>query len=150
MSKKQVALSHIKEWTISKLDQEVLRATGGKGVDLILDFIGADFWDKNLSSIKVDGRWVLIGILGGGKIEKLNLFSLMLKCVQLTGTLLIPRSDEYKSNLTNEFATIVTPYFERGEIRPIVDMIYPIEQVGEAHKRMEANLNTGKIILQIN
>lgn len=130
-------------------DTEVHRATDGKGADLILDFIGEDYWGKNLASLKVDGRWVLIGILGGGTIEKVNLFDLMLKRVQLTGTLLTPRSDEYKSRLTNEFITIVTPYFERGEILPIVDKVYPLEMVGEAHMRMEGNRNTGKIILQV-
>ncbi|WP_307397691.1 NAD(P)H-quinone oxidoreductase [Paenibacillus anaericanus] len=130
-------------------DTEVHRATDGKGVDLILDFIGADYWAKNLASLKVEGRWVLIGILGGGTIEKFNLFDLMLKRVQLTGTLLTPRSDEYKSRLTNEFITVVTPYFERGEIIPVVDKVYPLETVGEAHTRMEGNRNTGKIILQV-
>ncbi|RUT45600.1 NAD(P)H-quinone oxidoreductase [Paenibacillus anaericanus] len=130
-------------------DTEVHRATDGKGVELILDFIGANYWAKNLASLKVEGRWVLIGILGGGTIEKVNLFDLMLKRVQLTGTLLTPRSDEYKARLTNEFITIVTPYFERGEIIPVVDKVYPLEKVGEAHTRMEENHNTGKIILQV-
>ncbi|WP_188540805.1 NAD(P)H-quinone oxidoreductase [Paenibacillus segetis] len=130
-------------------DQEVLRATNGQGVDLILDFIGADFWAKNLTSIKVDGRWVLIGVLGGAQIEKVNLFEIMMKRIQLTGTLLTPRSDEYKSRITNEFISTVTPYFERGEVFSVVDKIYPLEQVAEAHKRMEDNLNIGKIILQV-
>lgn len=130
-------------------DTEVHRATDGQGVDLILDFIGADFWAKNLASLKVDGRWVLIGVLGGAQIDKVNLFDIMLKRIQLTGTLLTPRSDEYKSHLTNEFITIVTPYFERGEILPVVDKVYPLGKVGEAHTRMEDNRNTGKIILQV-
>lgn len=130
-------------------DTEVLRVTEGKGVDLILDFIGADYWAKNLASLKVDGRWVLIGILGGSTIEQVNLFDLMIKRVQLTGTLLTPRSDEYKARLTNEFIAIVTPYFERGEIIPVVDKVYPLENVSEAHTRMEDNRNTGKIILQV-
>lgn len=133
----------------TSFEKEVHHATNVKGVDLILDFIGADYWDKNLASLNVDGRWILIGILGGAEIEKVNLFDLMLKRIQLTATLLTPRSDEYKSRLTNEFSTIATPYFERGEIIPVVDKIYPIEKVGEAHKRMEENRNIGKIILQV-
>lgn len=130
-------------------DEEVLKATNGKGVDLILDFIGADYWEKNLASIKVQGRWVLIGILGGSELEKINLFTLMSKCIQLTGTLLTPRSDKYKALLTQDFAKIVTPYLEQGEIRPIIDTTFSIEMVGKAHTHMEENRNTGKIILRL-
>ncbi|ETT81047.1 NAD(P)H-quinone oxidoreductase [Viridibacillus sp. FSL R5-0477] len=129
--------------------EEILKATNGRGVDLILDFIGADYWEKNLASIKVEGRWVLIGILGGSELEKIDLFTLMSKCIQLTGTLLTPRSDEYKALLTHDFAEIVTPYLERGEIRPIIDTTFSIETVGKAHTHMEENQNIGKIILKV-
>lgn len=130
-------------------DKEVQRATDGCGVDLILDFVGADYWEKNLASIKNEGRWVLIGILGGSELEKINLFTLMSKCIQLTGTLLTPRSDEYKAQLTKEFVENVTPYFERKEVKPVVDTTFPLEQVGKAHVYMEENHNIGKIILRI-
>jgi tumor protein p53-inducible protein 3 len=129
-------------------DDEVLKATNGRGVDLILDFIGADYWQKNFASIKKEGRWVLIGMLGGSVLESLNLFSLMSKCIQLTGTLLTPRSDEYKALLTKEFAKNVTLFFENGKIRPVIDKVYPIGMVADAHKHMEENRNIGKIILQ--
>lgn len=130
-------------------DEEVLKATNGKGVDLILDFIGADYWEKNLASIKNEGRWVLIGILGGSELEKLNLFNLMSKCIQLTGTLLTPRSDEYKARLTKEFVENVIPYIERKSIIPVIDTEYPLEMVRKAHPHMEENRNIGKIILQV-
>lgn len=130
-------------------DEEILKATNGKGVDLILDFIGADYWEKNLASIKNEGRWVLIGILGGSELEKVNLFNLMSKCIQLTGTLLTPRSDEYKALLTKEFAENVIPYFEQKNIIPIIDTTFPLEMVGKAHHHMEENRNIGKIILEI-
>lgn len=79
-------------------DEEVLNATNNQGVDVILDFIGASYWEKNLKSIKTDGRWVLIGILGGTEVEKVNIMQLLLKRIHLKGTLLTPRSDEYKKN----------------------------------------------------
>ncbi|MDQ7864843.1 zinc-binding dehydrogenase [Peribacillus frigoritolerans] len=84
-------------------DEEILKATNNQGVDVILDFIGASYWEKNLKIIKTDGRWVLIGILGGTVVEKVNLMELLLKRVQLKGTLLTPRGDEYKKELTEEF-----------------------------------------------
>lgn len=130
-------------------EEEVLRATHGKGVDLILDFVGADYWDKNLASIKKEGRWVLIGILGGVQVEKVNLFALMSKCVQLTGTLLTPRSDEYKAKLTGDFVRDVMPHMEKGEIKPIVDTVFPLAEAMEAQRHMEENRNIGKIVLGV-
>lgn len=130
-------------------DEEVLRVTNGQGADVILDFVGADYWAKNLASIKKEGRWVLIGVLGGVKVEQMNLFALMSKCVQLTGTLLTPRSDEYKARLTQDFAANVLAYFDNSSIKPIIDTIFPLEKVSDAHIHMEDNRNTGKIILQV-
>ncbi|KYD08882.1 NAD(P)H-quinone oxidoreductase [Heyndrickxia sporothermodurans] len=131
-------------------EEEVQKATNGFGVDVILDFIGAEYWQKNFESIKKGGRWVLIGILGGSEIEKVNLMGLMSKYIQLTGTLLTPRSDEYKAQLTKEFIENVTPYFERKEIRPIVDTMFPLEKAREAQQYMEESRNIGKIILKVN
>ncbi|PTY80759.1 NADPH:quinone oxidoreductase [Heyndrickxia sporothermodurans] len=131
-------------------EEEVQKATNGLGVDVILDFIGAEYWQKNFESIKKGGRWVLIGILGGSEIEKVNLMGLMSKYIQLTGTLLTPRSDEYKAQLTKEFIENVTPYFERKEIRPIVDTMFPLEKAREAQQYMEESRNIGKIILKVN
>ncbi|MCM3290330.1 NAD(P)H-quinone oxidoreductase [Paenibacillus sp. MER 180] len=130
-------------------DEEVLRATNGQGADVILDFVGADYWEKNLASIKKEGRWVLIGVLGGVKVPQVNLFALMAKCVQVTGTLLTPRSDEYKAKLTQDFVLNIMKHFERGSIKPIIDTSYPLEKVSEAHVRMERNQNAGKIILKV-
>lgn len=130
-------------------DEEVLRATNGQGADVILDFVGADYWAKNLASIKKEGRWVLIGVLGGVKVPQVNLFALMAKCVQVTGTLLTPRSDEYKAKLTQDFILNIMKHFEIGSIKPIIDTSYPLEKVSEAHIRMERNQNTGKIILKV-
>ncbi|MDM5214191.1 NAD(P)H-quinone oxidoreductase [Peribacillus sp. NJ4] len=131
-------------------DEEVLKATNNQGADVILDFIGASYWEKNLKSIKTDGRWVLIGILGGTVVEKVNLMELLLKRVQLKGTLLTPRSDEYKKELTEEFVAKSMPLFLQNEIRAIVDRVFPFEEVKRAHEHMEANKNLGKIILQVN
>ncbi|MDT2809695.1 NAD(P)H-quinone oxidoreductase [Enterococcus asini] len=130
-------------------DQQVLQATKGQGVDLILDFIGASYWQKNLNSIKTGGRWVLIGILGGQFVEQVDLFQLMSKCIQLTGTLLTPRSDQYKAELTHDFIQHVFPYFENHRIKPLIDTKFSLAEVATAHSRMEDNRNIGKIILTV-
>ncbi|WP_057914898.1 NAD(P)H-quinone oxidoreductase [Peribacillus muralis] len=131
-------------------EEEVLKATNNLGADVILDFIGASYWEKNLKSIKTDGRWVLIGILGGTVVEHVNLMELLLKRVQLKGTLLTPRSDAYKKELTEEFVSKVMPLFLENEVRAIVDRVFPFADIQKAHEHMEANRNVGKIILKVN
>lgn len=133
-----------------KFDEVVLEATNNQGVDLILDFVGASYWSKNLASIKVDGRWVLIGILGGAEIEKFNLMDVLLKRIQLTGTLLTPRTDEYKAALTTEFFSKTMELFRNNKLRPIIDYVFPFDQIQQAHEHMENNKNIGKIILKVN
>lgn len=145
---KQLGADTLINYKEQSFDEEVLQATDGEGVDVILDFIGASYWEKNLASIKKAGRWVLIGVLGGGVVEKVNLMELIAKYVQLSGTLLTPRSDEYKADLTKEFAEVVMPHLERGNIKPIIDTVFPIEEVATAHNYMEENRNIGKIILR--
>ena len=129
--------------------ERVLEMTDGKGVDLILDFIGASYWEKNLKSIKVDGHWILIGVLGGATAENVNLGALLGKRVSLIGTLLTPRSDEYKAELTHAFAEKALPLFAADKIHPIVDRVFPFEEAADAHRYMEDNKNTGKIILSL-
>ncbi|WP_034538117.1 NAD(P)H-quinone oxidoreductase [Carnobacterium inhibens] len=129
--------------------KEVLDYTQNKGVDLILDFIGASYWDQNVASIKTDGRWILIGTLGGTIVEKVNLGVFLQKRIAIQGTLLTPRSDQYKAELTNEFVKKVMPYFENNSIKPIIDTTFSFGDVTSAHLHMEENKNTGKIILSI-
>lgn len=130
-------------------DEEVLNATNNQGVDVILDFIGASYWEKNLKCIKTDGRWVLIGILGGTEVEKVNIMQLLLKRIHLKGTLLTPRSDEYKKELTEEFVQNAMPLFTQKKVKAIVDSVFPLRDIQSAHKQMEANKNIGKIIIDV-
>lgn len=131
-------------------DEEVLKATNDQGVDLILDFIGASYWEKNLASIKVDGRWVLIGGLGGTKIEQVDLMDLMRKRIQLSGTLLTPRSDQYKAELSTDFYAKTLELFKDKTLHPIIDHVFSLEEIQQAHQHMENNKNIGKIILKVN
>src|SRR5699024_3630860 len=101
------------------------------------------------NSIAMDGRWVLIGTLGGTKIPHFDIFSLMRKRIQLTGTGLTPRSDAYKAALSQELITKTKDLFENGTMKPIVDTTFDFEDVKKAHDYMEANKNTGKIILTL-
>lgn len=129
--------------------ERVQEITNGKGVDVILDFVGASYWDKNLKSIKTDGNWILIGVLGGATVENVNLGALLGKRISLKATLLTPRNDAYKAALTKDFAAKVLPFFEKKEIHPIVDRVFPFAEVADAHRHMEDNKNIGKIVVSL-
>ncbi|PZN06853.1 MULTISPECIES: NAD(P)H-quinone oxidoreductase [Thermaerobacter] len=124
-------------------------AVGERGVDLILDFVGAPYWEQNLECLATDGRLVLIATMGGGVVDRFDLRRLMGKRLQVTGTTLRSRSLEYKVQLTREFAVRVLPKLARGAIRPVIDRVFPWDQVREAHRYMERNLNIGKIVLRV-
>ncbi|GGD89219.1 zinc-binding dehydrogenase [Paenibacillus nasutitermitis] len=133
----------------ASFDEEASKATGGQGVQVILDFVGASYWERNIASLAVDGRMVLISSLGGSKVEQVNLAAIYAKRITIIGTLLSPRSVDYKVRLTREFTRAALPALTDGRLKPVIDRVYPLEEVGEAHRRMEENLNTGKLILRV-
>ncbi len=125
----------------------VLDATGKRGVNLVLDFVGASYWEQNISALALDGRMVLIALLGGATVAQVNLGALLGKRIQLTATTLRSRSVEYKIQLTRDFAGFALPRFADGRVKPVIDRVFPWEQASEAHQYMEANRNIGKIVL---
>lgn len=133
----------------TEFEEEIHALTDKQGVDLILDFIGASYWEKNMKSIKVDGSIVVIGLLGGARVENFNLNHILAKRVKIIGTLLNPRSRDYKVALTKELTDQTFELFESGEIKPVVDRTFALEDVGQAHDYMQANKNIGKIVLEI-
>lgn len=129
--------------------QAVLAGTDGRGVDVILDFVGASYFETNLKSIAVDGIWVLIGTLGGSKVKDMQLFDLMQKRIQLKATLLTPRPHDYKAQLTKEFEKFALPFIAQGRIKTLIHEVVDFDQLSEAHRIMEDNENIGKIIVTI-
>lgn len=123
--------------------------TGGKGVNIILDFIGAAYFEQNIKSLAVDGKLIIIGTMGGAKAEGLNLGQLLFRRLQVIGTALRSQPVEKKIQLTQEFIEFALPRFKDERLVPVIDSIYDWEEVNEAHERMEKNLNTGKIILRV-
>jgi putative PIG3 family NAD(P)H quinone oxidoreductase len=127
----------------------VLEASEKEGVDLILDFIGKPYFEDNISALAIDGRIIFLALMGGNQIQNFNLRNLMSKRIRLIGSTLRNRSFEYKINLTREFTEFALPRFASGKLKPVIDKIYSWEKVKEAHDYMEANKNTGKIVLKI-
>jgi len=124
------------------------KRTSGRGVDVVLDVIGASYWDRNLASLVVQGRMVIVGTLGGATLET-NLGLLMGKRLRVYGTTLRMRPLEEKIAVTQQFKRHVLPMLSDGRVRPIVDSVLPLEEVSEAHRYMESNANFGKIVLSI-
>ncbi len=126
----------------------VKEVTNGQGVDVIEDFIGAAYWERNLRSLKTGGRLVLVGLMGGVKIEA-NLGLLMTKRLQVFGSVLRSRPLADKIAITQRFLTKWLPLLAAGRIKPIIDRIFPFAEVANAHRYMEENRNFGKIILEV-
>lgn len=127
----------------------VSQMTGGKGVGIILDFVGAPYFEENLQSLAVDGRMVVIGTLGGAEVDTFNLRTLMTKRLQITGAGLRSMDTRRKIALTRDFSAFTLPQFADGRLVPIVDSIFDWKEAAKAHELMEDNANTGKIVLRV-
>ncbi len=126
--------------------EEVRRATDGRGVDVILDNIGAKYLSRNVDALAMDGRLVVIGMQGGVKGE-LNLGTVLGKRAVVTGSLLRPRPVEEKAAICAEVVEHVWPLVASGAVRPIVHTTLPLDRVSEAHALMEDSSHSGKILL---
>jgi NADPH:quinone reductase len=127
--------------------EAVKEHTNARGVDVILDVVGAAYWPLNISAMAQRARMIVVGTMGGAKVE-VDLGALMAKRASVQGTLLRARPLEEKAALTQAFVKRCLPMFEAGRLRPVVDRVYPIADVGEAHTYMETNANFGKIVLE--
>lgn len=127
---------------------QVKSSTHGQGVHLVLDFIGAPYFEQNIDVLQVDGRLVLISVLGGNRCEQVKLSDLLNKRLTIVGTTLRSRTDEYKIKLTKEFFSFAMPLFQERKLKPVIDKIFPITDVQAAHQYMQENRNKGKIVLR--
>ena len=128
--------------------EEVRTFTNGAGVDVIMDMVGANYLERNLSLLKLRGRLVFISMLSGGQTQ-INLGALMGKRLRLIGSVLRSRSLAEKLKIKQRFMANFWPLLEEGKIQPVIDSVYPITQANEAQQRMADNLNIGKIVLTV-
>ncbi len=129
--------------------QRVKEETGGRGADVILDFIGASYLASNLKSIALDGRLAILSFLGGSRAENVDLSVLLRKRVKIVGSTLRSRTLEYRARLAEEFVQRWLPKFSTGDLNPVVDRVLPWEKVAEAHRILEENRNIGKVVLAV-
>lgn len=141
--------SHAIDYKKENFAEAVKELTNGAGVQVIIDFIAAPYFQMNLNSLALEGRLVMLSLIGGVKPEGVNLAPILRKRLQIIGTTLRARSMEYKIGLTKDLQTHCMPHFASGRLKPIIDSVIPWTEVVQGHQRMESNLNTGKIVMQV-
>ena len=127
--------------------EKILEATNGSGIDIIIDFIGAPYWEQNVGCLALDGRFIMLATMGGSLVEKFDLRSLFKKRGQFITSTLRNRSLDYKIRLTEEFARMILPEFTKGKLKAVVDEVFDWNDVAKAHQYMEENRNMGKLVL---
>lgn len=123
-------------------------ATGGRGVDVVLDMVGGDYIDRNVSILAIDGRHVSIAFLGGARAT-VNFANVMRKRLVLTGSTLRPRPVSEKGEIADALRSRVWPLIASGTIRPQIHATFPLEEADQAHALMETSTHIGKIVLGV-
>lgn len=129
-------------------EADIRQATGGQGVDVILDMVGGAYINKNIRLLAVNGRLVQIAFLEGSKAE-IDALPIMTKRLSFTGSTLRPRSDEDKGAIARALADKVLPLMEQGRCLPLIHQVFPLEQAAQAHALMESSKHIGKIMLKV-
>ena len=126
---------------------DVLRAaTGGRGVDVVLDMVAGDYLKRELSCLADDGRIVVIALLGGAKAE-LDMSAVLRRRLTVTGSTLRPRSVEFKYAIAQQLQQKIWPLLESEKIKPVIYQTFPFEEAARAHALMESSTHIGKIVL---
>ncbi len=129
---------------------EVIKAeTDGKGVDVILDMIGASYFAKNLSALAKDGCLSMIAFLGGNVAENVDLRPIMVKRLTVTGSTMRPRTADEKRAIRDELVAEVWPLLEAGKIAPVIHDVIAFDDVAEGHRLMESSSHIGKIVMKV-
>ena len=139
---------HVIDYRTQDFAEGVADATGKRGADVILDHLGGAYLKRNLQSLALGGRLVIIGLMGGAKSE-INLGPLMVRRQRILGSVLRSRPVDEKAVITREFNETVVPLFEQGRIEPLIHQVLPLEDAAAAHRMMESSAHFGKIVLAI-
>jgi NADPH:quinone reductase-like Zn-dependent oxidoreductase len=146
--------THVVNYKTEDFAAEVKKTTNGKGVDVIIDFVGRTHWEKNIDSLAVDGRMTILSLLSGNEVPSVNLTPILYKRLKIQGSTLRSRSLEYQTELIESagYQAImdkITGAEGNGLLRTYIHKVYPWTEIQEAHREMAENKNSGKIIVTI-
>ncbi len=144
---RRMGADHVIDYEKEDFAEVVTTLTENRGVNLILDFIGAPYFERNVNSLDFGGRLVQIGIMGGIENAKIPLDRLLYRHLQIMGTVMKSRSQEVKHAMSRRFKERWLSQFGKDGLNPIIDSVYPLAEAGTAQRRMEDGLNVGKIVL---
>ncbi|WP_194714057.1 NAD(P)H-quinone oxidoreductase [Noviherbaspirillum soli] len=126
----------------------VKAATGGKGVDVVLDMVAGDYLPREVSCLADDGRIVIIALLGGAKAN-VSLGDVLRRRLTITGSTLRPRPVAFKAAIAAKLRQNVWPLLESGKIKPVIYKTFPLAEAAQAHTLMESSTHVGKIVLEV-
>jgi putative PIG3 family NAD(P)H quinone oxidoreductase len=126
---------------------EVMAWSGGQGVDLILDILGASAFERNLAALRKDGRLLLIGFMGGDKVESISIMPILLKRLVVTGSTMRARTPAEKAEIAQQLRERVWPALAAGRCAPHVHRTFALGEAADAHRLMESRQHVGKIVL---
>ena len=144
----EIGAAHAINYKMQDFVVETRQLTDGRGVAVVLDMVGGDYLPRNLAVLADEGRHVSIAHLRGAKTE-LAIPEIMRRRLTLTGSTLRPRSVEFKTMVADEISRTVWPYAEGGRLKPVIDRVFPLAEVADAHRRMESGEHVGKIVLEV-
>ena len=136
------------DYTSEDFSDRAREVTEGRGVDVILDMLGASYLEPNLRALAIEGRLVIIGLMGGARAE-IDLARLLIRRLTVRASTLRARSVVEKAELAAALTDTVWPGFGDGSLRPVIDRVFPLDEVAAAHRRMESGEHVGKLILQV-
>jgi len=128
---------------------EIRRLTAGRGVDVVLDMVGAPYFTRNLRCLAMDGRLVQIAFLQGAKVENFDLTPVMVRRLTITGSTMRPRSAAQKSEIARQLRARVWPLLDDGRCAPVIHSVFALQDVASAHALMESSTHIGKIMLSL-
>jgi len=144
---KALGATHLINYHQTSFSQYIKQATGGAGVDIIVDFIGGDYLSKNINAAASDAVLVNLAMLGGRYGDTFDFAKVLAKRLTLVGSTLRNRSDRYKSDLIGQFSHQFLDYFATGQLHPVIDSQYTYKQVACAYQKIRDNLTIGKLVL---
>ncbi|TFI57369.1 NAD(P)H-quinone oxidoreductase [Sphingomonas parva] len=144
----EIGAAHAIDYRAADFVAEVKAITAGRGVDIVLDMVGGDYVPRNIACLAEEGRHVSIAAQRGAAAE-VPLWPVMRKRLTLTGSTLRARDEGFKARVAAELRARVWPLLDAGEIRPVVDSVFPLAEAADAHRRMEDGAHVGKIVLTV-